>query len=286
MISSMTAYGQVEKKIDQNKINCEIRTVNHRYLEIAIKLPEKFKMLEQEIHNCIAKKIKRGKVSFSLKYEKDTSTGLNINREYLGKLVYLVETISSTLKHPAKVDPLVLLGWQGVLEDDRSGLENIRDKLLILVDETLNTVIMTRKREGEKTQKLILIRCQKIREIIIKIRKSMPTIIDDLCNALRLNAQKLDVKINEDRFEQEVLLLANKMDISEEIERVYMHIEETIRVMGQEEPVGRRLDFLMQELNREANTIGSKSSNINTSNFSIDLKVLIEQMREHIQNIE
>ncbi|MEQ8937235.1 MAG: YicC/YloC family endoribonuclease, partial [Gammaproteobacteria bacterium] len=184
------------------------------------------------------------------------------------------------------VNPLELMRWPGVLDREVVDQETITQVLYKIVDEALEAVVATRQREGEKIRDMILERCEKSKTIVDSVQQNMPSILDSLRTKYRQRAQELITEIDNERLEQELVMLSQKMDVAEEMDRLHAHISEVSRVMQQSGPVGRRLDFLMQEMNREANTLGSKSAHLDTSNASVDLKVLIEQMREQIQNIE
>jgi uncharacterized protein (TIGR00255 family) len=288
MIKSMTAYGRTEHSGDWGEASCEIRSVNHRYLEMSIRLPEELRLLEQTIRERISNRLKRGKIDCNIRFEKGkTSNGaLPVNQDLLAKVIETAEKTNAQLKTASPLNPLELLRWPGVLDKDVPDPEAISVPLLELVDQSLDAVIDTRQREGEKIRNMILERCTSTKEIVSKVRELMPTILDNLREKLTLRAQELSSELDNERLEQELLLLAQKMDVAEEMDRLGAHIDEVIRVLDQNGPVGRRLDFLMQEMNRESNTLGSKSSSLDTTNSSVDLKVLIEQMREQIQNIE
>ncbi len=288
MIVSMTAYGRAENNTDIGQASCEIRSVNHRYLEMAVRLPEELRALEQAIREKISAKLKRGKVDCNIRFDFSAvvSDSIPVNHQLLGKLIETVESTSDKLKQAAPVNPMELLRWPGVLDKDVPDQEQIGSIILSLVDETLDAVVATRQREGEKISKMILERTEKTRAIVNQVQQQMPEIINGLRDKLSQRASELCNELDNDRLEQELVLLSQKLDVAEEMDRLLAHIEEVERVLKQQGPVGRRLDFLMQEMNREANTLGSKSSHIDTSNASVDLKVFIEQMREQIQNIE
>ncbi len=288
MIKSMTAYGRVEDSGDWGEASCEIRSVNHRYLEMSIRLPEELRSLEQTIRARISNQLKRGKVDCNIRFERRETFKdvLPVNQELLSKIIETAEITNAKLKNAAAINPLELLRWPGVLDKDATDPEAISTPLLKLVDQTLIAVVETREREGEKTKKMILDRCIATREIVARVREQMPTILDGIREKLTLRVQELKTEFNNERLEQELLLLTQKLDVAEEMDRLDAHIDEVQRVLEQPDAVGRRLDFLMQEMNRESNTLGSKSAHLDTTNSSVDLKVLIEQMREQIQNIE
>lgn len=288
MIKSMTSYGRTESSGEWGEASCEIRTVNHRYLEMSVRLPEELRLLEQAIRDRLSTQLKRGKVDCNIRYEqRENFKGpLPVNQELLAKITETAEITNAQLKIPAPINPIELLRWPGVLDKDVPDPEAISGPLLELVDTTLATVIDTRQREGDKTKTMILERSKAAKEIVARVRKQMPDILDAIREKLTLRVQELGAELDNDRLEQELVLLAQKMDVAEEMDRLDAHIDEVQRVLNQDGPVGRRLDFLMQEMNRESNTLGSKSAHLDTTNSSVDLKVLIEQMREQIQNIE
>ncbi len=288
MIHSMTAYGRVENSEGQNSISCEIRSVNHRYSEISIRLPEELRPLEQKIRDHISGKIKRGKIECNIRIEKHNAydESLSINQDLLKNIIEAAKRINSDLSTSAPLDSLDLLRWPGVLEKSTLDVEEIGKLLFPLVNEAIDIVIDTRQREGEKIKKMLTDRCTKIKEIISNVKKQIPDILKNYRKKLTQRVQEISDELDNDRLEQELLFLSQKADIEEEIDRLGAHVDEVVRVIDRKEPIGRRLDFLMQEMNRESNTLGSKSNHIYTSNASVELKVLIEQMREQIQNIE
>jgi len=288
MIHSMTAYGRVENSEGQNSISCEIRSVNHRYSEISIRLPEELRPLEQKIRDRISGKIKRGKIECNIRIEKHNAydEALSINQDLLKNIIEASKRINSDLSTSAPLDSLDLLRWPGVLEKSTLDVKEIDKLLFPLVNEAIDIVIDTRQREGEKIKKMLTDRCTKIKEIINNVQKQIPDILKNYRKKLTQRVQEISDEIDNDRLEQELLFLSQKADIEEEIDRLGAHVDEVVRVIDRKEPVGRRLDFLMQEMNRESNTLGSKSNHIYTSNASVELKVVIEQMREQIQNIE
>ena len=284
----MTAYGRVENSEGQNSISCEIRSVNHRYSEISIRLPEELRPLEQKIRDHISGKIKRGKIECNIRIEKHNAydESLSINQDLLKNIIEAAKRINSDLSTSAPLDSLDLLRWPGVLEKSTLDVKEIDKLLFPLVNEAIDIVVDTRQREGEKIKKMLTDRCTKIKEIISNVKKQIPDILKNYRKKLIQRVQEISDELENDRLEQELLFLSQKADIEEEIDRLGAHVDEVVRVIDRKEPIGRRLDFLMQEMNRESNTLGSKSNHIYTSNASVELKVVIEQMREQIQNIE
>jgi len=288
MTASMTAYGRTEETNETGHITWEIRSVNHRYLEMNIRLPEELRMLEAKIREHISNKLKRGKVDCSLRFDADdiSRDGLSINTELTNSLVKSAESIQSSMANPSALNAMDILRWPGVINRDMIDAESISAPLLKQLDMTLESVVETRLSEGEKLQAMILERCDNITALLKTFKDKLPEIQRMLRDRLSQKSQELDIELDKDRLEQEILLLVQKSDVAEELDRLDAHLGEVRQVLQKNEPVGRRLDFLMQELNREANTLGSKAANLDYTNTSVDLKVFIEQMREQIQNIE
>ena len=286
MIVSMTAFGRQELGGNWGNALMEIKTVNHRHLDISIRMPEDLRLLEMGIRDRISNRIKRGRVDCSLRVEhgERTLSKIPVNTELVEKLIAAARSLP--LPDNERISPLEIMRWPGVIQKEIFDIDTIQDSIYTLVDNTLDSIIETRTGEGAKIRDMILERCDGVRNQITYIRSKLPEITDSIRTRYFKRAKELQVELNNERFEQELLLLLQKMDISEELDRLEAHLNEVIRIVDQNEPVGRRLDFLMQEFNREANTLGAKSTSIDMSNTSIELKVLIEQMREQIQNIE
>jgi uncharacterized protein (TIGR00255 family) len=286
MTASMTAFARLEETGDWGRAIWEIRTVNHRYLDISLRLPEELRMLENAVREQISSTIKRGKVDCNLRYEADEAgiDNLPVNSTFAEKLIQTAESLS--IRNPAPVNPLDILRWPGVMDRQAVDTENLARHILAVLDKSLQSLLESRRREGAKLQTMLLDRCDLAIAQIHGIREKLPEISAKIRERYIRKANELKLELDPERLEQEMLILAQKMDIAEELDRLDTHIEEVKRVLSQNVPVGRRLDFLMQEMNREANTLGSKAANVDMSNVSIELKVLIEQMREQIQNIE
>ena len=288
MIQSMTAYGRAEQSGDWGRASCEIRAVNHRYLEIALRLPEELRRLEQALRERVSTRLKRGKIDCAIRFAADNAAraDLPVNTELLAKLIKTAEQVAAGLQRPAPLNPLELLVWPGILDPKAPDEAAIGAPLLRLLDQTLDSVIETRRREGDKIKARLMACCREARERVAGVRRQLPGILERQREKMAQRLRELTLKADNERLEQELALLAQKMDVAEEMDRLELHLDEVMRVLNRPGPAGRRLDFLMQEMNREANTLGSKSVHINTSNAGVDLKVLIEQMREQIQNVE
>lgn len=286
MTASMTAFARQEDSGGWGRAVWEIRTVNHRYLDMSIRLPEELRVLENSTREKITASLSRGKVDCNLRFETDdgAGAGLPVNDALAEKLIQAAQSLP--IKDAAALNPLDILRWPGVIEKENPDMESLGKNLLTLLDKTLATLLESRQREGEKLKDMLLSRCEQATLQVSGIREKLPEIAQKLRERYLKKAMELEVELDSERLEQEMLVLAQKMDVAEELDRLDAHIEEVAHILSQSNPVGRRLDFLMQELNREANTLGSKAANVDMSNVSVELKVLIEQMREQIQNIE
>ncbi len=288
MTASMTAYGRTEEINEAGHIIWEISGVNHRYLEMSIRLPEELRILEASVREHISSKIKRGKVNCSLRFyaNEPSRNGLSINAELVNSLVKASESIQSSMINPSTINAMDILRWPGVINQEIIDSESASDLLLKQLDITLESVVETRLSEGEKLQAIILKRCDNIATLLKAFKEKLPKIQKMLRDKLTQKMQEMDIKLDKDRLEQEILLLVQKSDVAEEIDRLDTHLGAVRQALQRNESVGRKLDFLMQELNREATTLGSKTASLDYANTSVELKVLIEQMREQIQNIE
>ena len=288
MARSMTAFARQELAKDWGTLTLELRSVNHRYLDISLRMPEDFRNLEPKIREKISAKLARGKIDVGLRFSRtETSSGdIVIDKELVQQIANASREIDHILYNPNAVASLDILRWPGVIKTPELDSAELTTALFELLDVTLDELLEGRVREGEKLAKLIQQRCQSISGVIIEVKKRLPEIMQIWREKLLKRIQDASVEVDENRLEQELVILAQKTDVDEELDRLTTHVTEVERVLKDEKPIGRRLDFLMQELNREANTLGSKSIDTETTKASVDLKVLIEQMREQIQNIE
>ena len=285
MVASMTAFARREDTGEWGHAVWEIRTVNHRYLDISIRLPEELRVLEGEVRERISARIKRGKTECNLRFNSDSVAGdFNVNTGLVEKIIQASADLPVT--EPAPINPVDILRWPGVIDKNTPDLEQLGKSLISLLDQTLEDLLETRHREGKKISEMIETRCDLSLQQVHRIREIIPEIIASTSDRHVARVREIGIELDNGRLEQEIALLSQKLDVAEELDRLETHTLEVKRVLTDAEPVGRRLDFLMQEMNREANTLGSKSAHIDTSNASIELKVLIEQMREQIQNIE
>jgi uncharacterized protein (TIGR00255 family) len=287
MIRSMTAFARVEQQEKWGQLCWEVRSVNHRFLDISVRLPDDFRALEELIRKRIQNQFNRGKVECVLYFKpiKNADNLLNINLNVVQQIwnaYHSINTVIGNIPPPTATD---ILHWQGVLESETLNIEEVSDILLHHLELALTQLRLHREREGVQLLGFIEQRSSAIAVEIQKIRAILPNILNAMRERLNNRLAEL-TEINSERLEQEVVLFAQKMDVAEELDRVDAHLKEIQQTLLQTEPVGRRMDFLVQELNREANTIGSKSVSVDTSHSAVELKVLIEQMREQIQNIE
>ena len=288
MARSMTAFARQELVKDWGTLTLELRSVNHRYLDVSIRMPEDFRSHESKIREKITARLARGKVDVGLRFSRtESSSGeIAIDKELVQQIANASREIDHILYNPEAVSSLDILRWPGVIKAPELDSNELTTALFGLVDDTLKDMLEGREREGEKLAELISQRCQSISEVIVNVKKRLPEIMQIWREKLLTRIQDASVDVDENRLEQELVIIAQKTDVDEELDRLTTHIAEVERVLKDKKPIGRRLDFLMQELNREANTLGSKSIDTETTKASVDLKVLIEQMREQIQNIE
>ena len=288
MIKSMTAFAREETTDTWGTAVWEVRSVNNRYLDVGIRTPEDFRALEPMIRERVTKRLSRGKVDCTLRFQPSANAGgeLTINRALVLRLRRAEDDVRSMLGDGSALRVIDVLRWPGVIEAAPQDLDAISARVLELLDEALDDFIAMRGREGDKIQTLIEQRCEQVLEISADLQGILPSIQQSMRVRLSERLMEVSEQLDTQRLEQEMVLFSNKMDVSEELDRLSAHTEEVRRVLQEKKPVGRRLDFLMQELNREANTLGSKSIDQQVTRASVDLKVLIEQMREQIQNVE
>ncbi|MES2218053.1 MAG: YicC/YloC family endoribonuclease [Pseudomonadota bacterium] len=288
MIQSMTAFARSQQQGNWGSIVCELRSINHRYLEIFLRLPDSLHELEASMRERIRHHIKRGKIECLLRYQAadESVVELVINNKLVEKLAQANATITASLKNAGQVNPMDILRWPGVLQTDAIDLEVVQAEVVHLLEISLEKLVEARAREGEQLKELFLQRLSNMNMELVHVRERLPTILKTQRARLMARFSEASLKVDNDRLEQELVLIAQKIDVTEEIERLETHIKEVQRVLKHGGIVGRRLDFLMQELNREANTLGAKSIDADTTRASVELKVLIEQMREQVQNVE
>ena len=286
MIRSMTAYASAETTGPAGTLSCELRTVNHRYLELSPRLPDDLRAFESQLRERVAAKLSRGKLDLTVRRNSDArSESLQVNQALLSRLAEL--NLDMAAQFPGlQVQLTELLRFPGVMRQAETDPEAQQAALFDVLDRALDALSATREREGEKLGQILREKLDGIERVVADVRGWMPEIRVALRTRLEGRLADLKQPVEPGRLEQELVLQITRTDVDEELDRLSTHISETRRVLGLEEPVGRRLDFLMQEFNREANTLGSKSVDARSTNAAVELKVLIEQMREQVQNIE
>lgn len=284
MIRSMTAFARVETE----GIAWEIRSVNQRYLDINFKLPDALRGIESELRERAKSRLHRGKVECLLRVESTDprAAGLDVDDDMVLALHKAIDHISTLTGSSSATSPIELLRWPGVLRDQQAVDDELSEMVLSLFDNALDSLTGMREREGHELGEFVKSRLDEVESIVASIREEVPAINQRLEERLRDRLKAIESEVDKGRLEQELIYMAQKTDIQEELDRLDTHIEEVRNSLAQSGTVGRRLDFLMQELNREANTVSSKAVAANTSLQTVELKVLIEQMREQIQNIE
>jgi len=289
MIRSMTGFARRERQGPWGTLTCELRTVNHRYLEVSLRLPEDLRGLEGEVRQLLGGSLRRGKVEAGL-YLRSTSAAaptLELNRPMVEQLLRRAADVGSMLGGiPGPMSALDILRWPGVIREAERDLTPVAGEALALIGETAAELNESRAREGSRIHELLRQRCEGLVEGVALVRARLPEVSARIRAKVSERVAQLGTQVDPERLEQELVLLAYKMDVEEELDRLGSHVTETLRVLDATEPAGRRLDFLMQELNREANTLSSKSQDVETTRAAVDMKVLIEQMREQVQNVE
>lgn len=288
MIRSMTAYARKEINADWGNASWEIRSVNQRYLETYIRLPEQLRSLEPLIREKLRNRLTRGKVECTLRFELNLANQhqeLFLNKDLAKQIIESANWIKQE-SLSGEINIIDILSWPGVMSAKEQDLDEISQQLLAQLDIIIGEFITEREREGKALEALIVQRLEGVTNEITKISSSMPEILQWQKEKLKLKLDEADIELEPNRLEQELILLAQRIDVAEELDRLATHVKETYVILKKNEAVGRRLDFMMQEFNRESNTIASKSINAEVTASAIELKVLIEQMREQIQNIE
>ncbi|MCG7875219.1 MAG: YicC/YloC family endoribonuclease [Candidatus Thiodiazotropha endolucinida] len=288
MISSMTAFAREEYRGDLGILSWEIRSVNHRYLEMFLRLPEELRVLEPMIREHINARLGRGKLDVSLKFKPGgvAEAGLSVNQRMVHQLVNADRQIADLTGLNESLRSGDLLRWPGVLEENEQDLTPVKQQAMALLETTIDSLIDNRLREGDRLGEIIRQRCGSLKLQVEQVRDLMPEVLDGFRNRISERLSEVLDEMDETRLEQEMVILAQRLDVDEEMDRLETHLDEVERVLAADEPIGRRLDFLMQELNREANTLTSKSTSVDVTRAAVEMKVLIEQMREQIQNIE
>jgi uncharacterized protein (TIGR00255 family) len=289
MIRSMTGFARRERQGPWGTLTCELRSVNHRYLELSLRLPDDLRGLESDARQLLGANLRRGKVDAGmyLRGGPATAAALEINQPLVEQLIARADAVRALAGDAAgPVDPLDVLRWPGVMRDVERDVTPIAAAAMELLRETAGELNEARAREGARIREMLVQRCEALRDSVATVRARLPEVAARIRGRVIERVAQLGTPVEAERLEQEVALLAFKMDVEEELDRLGSHITETLAVLDSREPAGRRLDFLMQEFNREANTLSSKSQDTETTRAAVDMKVLIEQMREQVQNVE
>ncbi|WP_414041689.1 YicC/YloC family endoribonuclease [Acidithiobacillus sp. M4-SHS-6] len=287
MIRSMTGFARRERHGDWGTLIWELRTVNHRFLDINLRLPEGFSVYESAIRARLQKSLLRGRVDVWLRFQEVESGGLRLNRDLAGQLQAVYgELLQCWNLREAVLNPLDALRWPGLVQSAGMDSAVLEEEMLALLDSTLAELQTSREREGAALAQILLSRVEAIAEQTRALRAHLPELEEGLRKRLQTRLADLALQVDPQRWEQEMVFYLQRQDTAEELDRLDTHLAELRRVLARREAVGRRLDFLMQELNREANTLASKAADSQVTFASVELKVLIEQMREQVQNVE
>ncbi len=288
MIYSMTAFARTQKQIESGTLCWEIRSVNHRYLDVSFRLPEPFRFLETQLRGSLRDRINRGKLECQLKYQ-DTSSdnqSMLINTGMVNALVDLSNQLSASHHLANDVTVSQVLSWPGVVQMGQLDMDVLGQQALMLFQETITQLSQTRAVEGTALKQHVESRLQALEKEVIRSRETVSSLVNQTKDKLLTRLHAINIEVPESRVEQEIAMLLTRLDVSEELDRLQTHLSEVRRTLNSDSVAGRRLDFLMQELNREANTLSSKSDSVDLTQSAVEMKVLIEQMREQIQNIE
>jgi uncharacterized protein (TIGR00255 family) len=288
MIYSMTGYAAVTKDVPRGSLNLELRSVNNRYLDIQFRLPDELRLLEASMRELMTAKLNRGKVECRLSFFQliGAESTQRINTELLQRLLELDRSVRGVLPEARGLEVADILRWPGILGADSLSAEDLCEPCMQLLHVALDDFAAARAREGEKLRGILLERLGKMRSLTAEITPRIPALLVAFEEKVKSRLQEAMINLDDDRIRQELSLFISKIDVDEELSRLQTHLDEVERILFSGGAIGKRLDFFMQELNREANTIGSKSVDVEVSKISMELKVLIEQMREQVQNIE
>ena len=288
MLHSMTGFARESAESPIGTLTWEIRAVNHRYLDVQFKLPEDLRPKEQVFRQQASSSLGRGKIECALYFRRafDQDSEMQINTDLVELIGHRISDLTAKLPNVAAVNPIEILRWPGVVQQSELDVEPLFAEAGQLLDKALAAIGEMRSNEGARIGEMLETRCAEIAAIAKSVRARMPEVLDAARAKQKERLANLDVEADPARLEVELALLATKIDVDEELDRLDSHLVEIRDALKAKQPVGRRLDFLMQELNREANTLGSKSADTETTKAAVDLKVLIEQMREQIQNVE
>ena len=288
MTRSMTGHARAETRADWGGLAIEMRSVNQRFLDLHLRIPEPLRFLEADIRQVIGQRISRGKLDINFHFNAATAvnTEVSVNTDLLASLDQAMNQVHAAMPGVMSPTALQVLQWPGVVQQPELAQDEVKAAVMALLTEALDQLIENRGEEGQRLAAMIIERCNTVAELAQQARALVPQIRASMEERLRKRLDGIDVELHEGRVEQEMVMFAQKVDVDEEIDRLESHIQAVKDTLASNKPVGRKLDFLMQEFTREANTLGSKSQAVDTTNISVELKVLIEQMREQVQNIE
>lgn len=290
MINSMTAFGRSQGKGEWGMAVWEIRSINHRYLEVSIRLPEMLRELEQSIRDILYNYFKRGKIECSLRFQPGAKLGslIAVNETLVKELIAIATKINSTLPQESatQLNLIDLMSWDGVVVEENVDINLVKEHILALFKQAANDLKEGRIREGKLLGEGIEGRLELIAQQVAVIKSNLPKVLEKQKEKILSRLEEAKVTLDEQRLEQEMIYFTQRIDVAEEIDRTLSHLIEVKRALASKEAAGRRLDFMMQELNREANTLASKSVDPIVTHAAVELKVLIEQIREQVQNIE
>lgn len=284
----MTGFASQARDLGRLTLNLELRSVNSRYLDVAFRIADDLRLAEPQLREAIGARIARGKVECRLSFARNDSVAreLALNPELLAQLQSLQGAVHRRFPDAAPLSVAELLRWPGILADDTLTFEQLQPEIAALAVCALDELVATRRREGEKLASMILDRINRMRELVLQAQPKLPQIVADYQEKIASRLREAAATLDEERIRQEIAVFAARIDVAEELSRLTAHIDEVARVLEHGGAVGKRLDFLMQELNREANTLASKSVSTDLTGIAVELKILIEQMREQVQNIE
>lgn len=287
MIRSMTGFARTETAGDWGELSWELRAVNHRYLDIQSRLPDELRFLEPELRQRVSRRLGRGKIEGTLRVRPAMADAtLEIDERRLAAVADAIHRAAAALPEAAPPDPLRLLQWPGVLRETAIDPEAAAEAALEALDRALSELLSMREAEGARIDGFLRERVTRLGELAAAVRERLPLVREAWHEKLVARLAEIDVPVDSGRVEQEAVLVAQRLDVDEELSRLDSHIQALDKALALDEPVGRRLDFLMQEFNREANTLTSKSQDAEVTRCGVEMKVLIEQMREQVQNIE
>ncbi len=282
----MTGFARQERSGAFGSVICEIRSVNHRFLDAALRLPDSCRALESELRQSLTRELRRGKVDCTIQHRPPIAGELQIDEAALAPLLARTRQIASQIREQGQINVLELLRWPGVLREELTDVESLHEAVRAIFEATLSSLSEARAREGQRLTELILQRCEALAALIAQVRARLPEVLARVRARLEERLTELGGELNQERVEQEIVLLLHRLDVAEELDRLDGHIDEARRTLAAPEAAGRRLDFLLQEFNREANTLASKSQDLETTRIAVEMKVAIEQMREQVQNLE